>query len=169
VVLECDGQLKTARDVAIACLLGAEEFGFGTISLVALGCVMMRVCHLNTCPVGIATQDPELRKKFAGRPEHLINLMRFIAADLRKIMADLGVGTIGAMVGKVDRLDVSSAVDHWKAEGLDFSKILHKPEIPDLIAGTCFLEDQDHGLAEALDHQWIAGCRPVTPAAPWAI
>jgi len=160
VVLECDGQLKTARDVAIACLLGAEEFGFGTISLVALGCVMMRVCHLNTCPVGIATQDPELRKKFAGRPEHLINLMRFIAEDLRKIMADLGFSTIGEMVGKVDRLDVSNAVDHWKAEGLDFSKILYKPEIPDLIAGTCFLEDQDHGLEEALDHQLIETCRP---------
>jgi glutamate synthase (NADPH/NADH) large chain len=160
VVLECDGQLKTARDVAIACLLGAEEFGFGTISLVALGCVMMRVCHLNTCPVGIATQDPELRKKFAGRPEHLIDLMRFIAEDLRKIMADLGFSTIGEMVGKVDRLDVSNAVDHWKAEGLDFSKILYKPEIPDLIAGTCFLEDQDHGLEEALDHQLIETCRP---------
>ena len=160
VVLECDGQLKTARDVAIACLLGAEEFGFGTISLVALGCVMMRVCHLNTCPVGIATQDPELRKKFAGRPEHLIQLMRFLAADLRQIMADLGFRTIAEMVGRVDRLDVSSAVDHWKAGGLDFSKILHKPEIPDLIAGTCFLEDQDHGLEEALDHQLIETCRP---------
>ena len=160
VVLECDGQLKTARDVAIACLLGAEEFGFGTISLVALGCVMMRVCHLNTCPVGIATQDPELRKKFAGKPEHLINLMRFIAADLRKIMADLGFRTISEMVGRVDMLDVSPAVDHWKAAGLDFSKILYKPEIPDLIAGTCFLKDQDHGLADALDHQLIETCRP---------
>jgi len=160
VVLECDGQLKTARDVAIACLLGAEEFGFGTISLIALGCVMMRVCHLNTCPVGIATQDPELRKKFAGRPEHLINLMRFIAEDLRQIMADLGFRTIGEMVGKVELLDVSKAIDHWKAEGLDFSIILHKPEIPDLIAGTCFLENQDHGLEEALDHQLIETCRP---------
>jgi len=160
VVLECDGQLKTARDVAIACLLGAEEFGFGTISLVALGCVMMRVCHLNTCPVGIATQDPELRKKFAGRPEHLIQLMQFLAADLRKIMAGLGFRTIAEMVGRVDRLDVSNAVDHWKAEGLDFSKILYKPEIPDLIAGTCFLEDQDHGLDGALDHHLIETCRP---------
>ncbi len=160
VVLECDGQLKTARDVAVACLLGAEEFGFGTISLVALGCVMMRVCHLNTCPVGIATQDPELRKKFAGRPEHLINLMRFIAEDLRNIMADLGFRTVGEMVGKVEMLDVSRAVDHWKAEGLDFSKILYKPVIPEVIAGTCFLENQDHGLEGALDHQLIETCRP---------
>jgi glutamate synthase (NADPH/NADH) large chain len=107
VVLECDGQLKTAHDVAVACLLGAQEFGFGTISLVALGCVMMRVCHLNTCPVGIATQDPELRKKFTGRPEHLIRLMRFIAEDLRTIMARLGFRSIDEMAGRVDRLNVS--------------------------------------------------------------
>jgi glutamate synthase (NADPH/NADH) large chain len=106
VVLECDGQLKTAYDVAVACLLGAQEFGFGTISLVALGCVMMRVCHLNTCPVGIATQDPELRKKFTGKPEHLIQLMRFIAEDLRTIMARLGFRSIDAMSGRVDRLNV---------------------------------------------------------------
>jgi len=160
VVLECDGQLKTARDVAIACLLGAEEFGFGTISLVALGCIMMRVCHLNTCPVGIATQDPELRKKFSGQPEHLINLMYFIAEDLRKIMAELGFRTVAEMVGRVDRLDVSPAIDHWKARGLDFSKILFKPEPPDLIVDTCFVQDQDHGLDEALDHRLIEICRP---------
>jgi glutamate synthase (NADPH/NADH) large chain len=115
VVLECDGQLKTAHDVAVACLLGAQEFGFGTISLVALGCVMMRVCHLNTCPVGIATQDPELRKKFTGRPEHLIRLMRFIAEDLRTIMARLGFRSIDEMSGRVDRLDVSQAL--WSLEG----------------------------------------------------
>jgi glutamate synthase domain-containing protein 2/glutamate synthase domain-containing protein 3 len=160
VVLECDGQLKTARDVAIACLLGAEEFGFGTISLVALGCIMMRVCHLNTCPVGIATQDPELRKKFGGRPEHLINLMYFIAEDLRKIMAGLGFRTIREMVGRVDLLDASQACDHWKARGLDFSKILHKPEQPDAIADTCSVQDQDHGLDQALDHRLIEKCRP---------
>jgi hypothetical protein len=117
VVLECDGQLKTARDVAVACLLGAQEFGFGTISLVALGCVMMRVCHLNTCPVGIATQDPELRKKFTGKPEHLIRLMRFIAEDLRTIMARLGFRSIDAMSGRVDRLNGRPMVDHWKAQG----------------------------------------------------
>jgi len=160
VVLECDGQLKTARDVAIACLLGAEEFGFGTIALVSLGCIMMRVCHLNTCPVGIATQDPELRKKFAGRPEHLINLMYFIAGDLRKIMAELGFRTIREMVGRVDRLEVGPAVDHWKAQGLDFSRILHKPELPDAVAATCSVQDQDHGLEHALDHRLIEICRP---------
>ncbi|UCD82470.1 MAG: glutamate synthase large subunit [Desulfobacterales bacterium] len=160
VVLECDGQLKTARDVAVACLLGAEEFGFGTISLVALGCIMMRVCHLNTCPVGIATQDPELRKKFAGKPEHVINLMYFIAADLRKIMARLGFRTVREMAGRVDLLDVGNAVDHWKGQGLDFSKILYKPEIPVAIAGTCSVEHQNHGLENALDHQLIAKCRP---------
>jgi glutamate synthase (ferredoxin) len=160
VVLECDGQLKTARDVAIACLLGAEEFGFGTISLVALGCIMMRVCHLNTCPVGIATQDPELRKKFAGRPEHLINLMYFIAVDLRKILAGLGFRTIREMVGRVDLLHVGKAIDHWKAQGLDFSKILYKPVPPDAIADTCSVQDQDHGLENALDQRLIEICRP---------
>jgi len=160
VVLECDGQLKTARDVAIACLLGAEEFGFGTISLVSLGCIMMRVCHLNTCPVGIATQDPELRKKFAGRPEHLINLMYFIAEDLRKIMAGLGFRTIREMVGRVDLLDVNRAIDHWKGQGLDFSRILYKPELPDAIAATCSMQVQDHGLDNVLDHQLIEKCRP---------
>jgi len=160
VVLECDGQLKTARDVAIACLLGAEEFGFGTISLVALGCTMMRVCHLNTCPVGIATQDPELRKRFAGRPEHLINLMYFIADDLRKIMAVLGFRTIREMVGRVELLDAGKAIDHWKAQGLDFSKICYKPELPEAIADTCSVQDQDHGLENALDHRLIEVCRP---------
>ncbi|MEJ2477986.1 MAG: glutamate synthase-related protein, partial [Desulfobacterales bacterium] len=131
VVLECDGQLKTARDVAVAALLGAEEFGFGTISLIALGCVMMRVCHLNTCPVGIATQDPQLRKKFAGKPEHVISLMRFIAEDLRRIMATLGFRRVTEMVGRVDKLSVTQAVDHWKARGLDFSRILFRPERPE--------------------------------------
>jgi glutamate synthase domain-containing protein 2/glutamate synthase domain-containing protein 3 len=160
VVLECDGQLKTARDVAIACLLGAEEFGFGSISLVALGCVMMRVCHLNTCPVGIATQDPELRKKFAGKPEHLIRLMVFIAEDLREMLARLGFRTIAEMVGRVDRLDVSKAVTHWKAQGLDLSNILHKPEQPDAIGATCFAQQQEHDLDNVLDHQLIAKCRP---------
>jgi glutamate synthase (NADPH/NADH) large chain len=115
VVLECDGQLKTAHDVAVACLLGAQEFGFGTISLVALGCVMMRVCHLNTCPVGIATQDPDLRKKFTGRPEHLIQLMRFIAEDLRTIMARLGFRSIDAMVRPGGSAQCRPMVDHWKA------------------------------------------------------
>jgi glutamate synthase domain-containing protein 3 len=137
VVLECDGQLKTAHDVAVACLLGAQEFGFGTISLVALGCVMMRVCHLNTCPVGIATQDPELRKKFTGRPEHLIRLMRFIAEDLRTIMARLGFRSIDEMAGRVDRLNGQTLVDHWKARGLDLSPILHRSEPPPHIQRLC--------------------------------
>jgi glutamate synthase domain-containing protein 2/glutamate synthase domain-containing protein 3 len=160
VVLECDGQLKTARDVAIACLLGAEEFGFGTITLVALGCVMMRVCHLNTCPVGIATQDPELRKKFAGKPEHLINLMRFVAEDLRKIMARLGFRKMTEMIGRVDKLEMTPAIVHWKAKGLDFSNILYRPEIPETITATCRTQEQDHGLAMALDYTLIEKCRP---------
>ncbi|MFZ0133676.1 MAG: glutamate synthase large subunit [Desulfobacterales bacterium] len=160
VVLECDGQLKTARDVAVAALLGAEEFGFGTIALIALGCVMMRVCHLNTCPVGIATQDPQLRKKFAGRPEHLINLMRFIAEDLRETMAGLGFRRLDEMVGRVDRLRVAAAVDHWKARGLDFSRILYCPERPEEMPATCRVHEQDHGLDKALDHDLIRQCRP---------
>ena len=137
VVLECDGQLKTAHDVAVACLLGAQEFGFGTISLVALGCVMMRVCHLNTCPVGIATQDPALRKKFTGKPEHLIRLMRFIAEDLRAIMARLGFRTIDQMSGRVDRLNIDPAQGHWKSRGLDLSPILHQPVPPAHILRLC--------------------------------
>ncbi len=145
VVLECDGQLKTARDVAVAGLLGAEEFGFGTISLMALGCVMMRVCHLNTCPVGIATQDPQLRKKFAGRPEHVINLMRFIAEDLRGIMASLGFRRVTEMVGRVDKLSVAPALDHWKARGLDFSRILVRPDRAEATPDTCRTRKQDHG------------------------
>jgi len=160
VVLECDGQLKTARDVAVAALLGAEEFGFGTISLIALGCVMMRVCHLNTCPVGIATQDPQLRKKFAGKPEHVISLMRFIAEDLRRIMATLGFRRVTEMVGRVDKLSVTPAVAHWKARGLDFSRILSRPERPEVTPDTCRARKQDHGLDKALDHALIEKCRP---------
>jgi glutamate synthase domain-containing protein 2/glutamate synthase domain-containing protein 3 len=141
VVLETDGQLKTARDVAIACLLGAEEFGFGTVSLVCLGCVMMRVCHLNTCPVGIATQDPELRKKFTGRPEHLVNFMRFVAEDLRHIMAQLGFRNVAEMVGRVDCLNTAPAIDHWKAGGLDLSMLLHQPDIPAAVQQYCLLPE----------------------------
>jgi glutamate synthase (NADPH/NADH) large chain len=147
VVLECDGQLKTAHDVAVACLLGAQEFGFGTISLVALGCIMMRVCHLNTCPVGIATQDPVLRKKFAGRPEHLIRLMRFIAEDLRGIMARLGFRSVDAMSGQVERLNAGAALNHWKARGLDLSPILHRPAVPEHIQQLCIPK----GLMDADD------------------
>ncbi|MGA0212834.1 MAG: glutamate synthase-related protein, partial [Flavobacteriaceae bacterium] len=127
IVLECDGQMKTGRDVAIACLLGAEEFGFSTAPLIASGCIMMRACHLNTCPVGIATQDPELRKNFKGKPEHVINYMYFVAEELRQIMADLGFRTINEMVGQSQKLNMKKALGHYKAQGLDLSAILHKP------------------------------------------
>ncbi len=130
VVLECDGQLKTGRDVAIACLLGAEEFGFATAPLVASGCIMMRVCHLNTCPVGIATQNPELRKKFEGKPEHVVNYMYFIAQELREIMAQLGFRTVNEMVGQVQKLDRNKAIEHYKAQGIDLSPILHQIPVP---------------------------------------
>ncbi len=137
VILECDGQLKTGHDVAVACMLGAQEFGFGTLALVALGCIMMRVCHLNTCPVGIATQDPELREKFAGNPDHVVNLMRLIAEELRLLMADLGLRTVEEMVGRVDLLDYQPAIDHWKAQGLDLSAVLAEPPVPPHILEHC--------------------------------
>ena len=130
VVLECDGQLKTGRDVAVACLLGAEEFGFATAPLVASGCIMMRVCHLNTCPVGIATQNPELRKKFEGKPEHVVNYMYFIAQELREIMAQLGFRTVNEMVGQVQKLDRKKAIEHYKARGIDLTPILHQIPVP---------------------------------------
>ena len=129
VVLECDGQLKTGRDVAIAALLGAEEFGFATAPLVASGCIMMRACHLNTCPVGIATQDPELRKNFKGTPEHVINFMYFVAEELREIMAQLGFRTLNEMIGQVHKINANPAIDHYKAKGIDLSAILHQPKI----------------------------------------
>ncbi len=151
VVLETDGQLKTGRDVAIACLLGAEEFGFATAPLVTLGCLLMRVCHKNTCPVGIATQNPELRKKFMGGPDAVVNFMRFIAQDLREIMARLGFRTINEMVGQVDKLEMRKAIDHWKAKGLDYSKILFKPEVGSEVGFYCS-QKQDHLLDRALDN-----------------
>ena len=159
IVVETDGQLKTARDVAVACLMGAEEFGFGTVSLVSLGCIMMRVCHLNTCPVGIATQDPELRKKFTGRPEHLVNFMRFVAEDLRVIMASLGFRRVAEMVGRVDRLGMTGALSHWKARGLDFSNILNAPEIPPAVAQHCGLLDL-RPSPPALDDELIRQLQP---------
>jgi glutamate synthase (NADPH) large chain len=154
--VETDGQLKTGRDVVIACLLGAEEYGFATAALVAAGCVMMRVCHLNTCPVGVATQDPELRKRFAGLPEHVVNFMVFIAQEVREYMAELGFRTIDEMIGHVDRLEPieSEAIANWKARGVDFSMILHKPEVPESVAIRC-IQPQDHGLEKALDHRLI--------------
>ncbi|MCX7014071.1 MAG: glutamate synthase large subunit, partial [Candidatus Sumerlaeota bacterium] len=159
IAVECDGQLKTGRDVAIACLLGAEEFGFATAPLITLGCVMMRKCHLNTCAVGVATQDPELRKKFGGKPEYVVNFLRFVAEDLRRIMAQLGFRTIHEMVGRVDRLDARKAVDHWKARGLDFSNILHRADAPAGVGRYCQI-GQQHGLESALDHELIARAAP---------
>jgi glutamate synthase (ferredoxin) len=151
IIVETDGQLKTGRDVVIAALLGAEEFGFATAPLVALGCVMMRVCHLNTCPVGVATQDPELRKRFMGQPEHVENFMRFIAMEVRELMAQLGFRQMNKMIGRTDRLEVRKALDHWKARGLDFSKILYQPEVPLEVGRFCMIP-QDHGLEKALDN-----------------
>ena len=159
IVVQTDGQLKTGREVAVACLLGAEEFGFATAPLIAMGCIMLRKCHLNTCSVGIATQDPELRKQFAGEPEHVINYFFFVAEQMRRIMADLGLRTVNEMVGRVDKLDVRDAVDHWKAKELDFTQLFHKPDVPDDVA-TYHCQEQDHSLWKALDHELIERCRP---------
>ena len=152
IVLECDGQMKTGRDVAIACLLGAEEFGFSTAPLIASGCIMMRACHLNTCPVGIATQDPELRKNFKGKPEHVINYMHFIAEELRKIMADLGFRTIDEMVGQSQKLNMKKAINHFKAQGVDLSNILYKPSVPPQFKERN-TQNQNHQLENVLDIQ----------------
>ncbi|ALM07943.1 glutamate synthase [Sediminicola sp. YIK13] len=159
VVLECDGQLKTGRDVAIACLLGAEEFGFATAPLVASGCIMMRVCHLNTCPVGIATQNPELRKKFEGKPEHVVNYMYFIAQELREIMAQLGFRTINEMVGQVQKLDRNKAIQHFKAEGIDLTPILHQVNVP---KGTKFYntQAQEHHIDKSIEFEIIGKAHP---------
>ena len=157
---QVDGQLKTGRDVVIGALLGAEEFGFATAPLVVMGCVMMRVCHLNTCPVGIATQDPELRKKFSGSPEFVENFFRFIAEEVREYMAQLGFRTMDEMIGRADCLDVDAALDHWKAKGLDLKPLLHTPDLPASV-GRRRLRAQDHGLDSALDNDLIAKCQPV--------
>ncbi len=160
VVLQTDGQLKTGRDIAVAALLGAEEFGFATAPLITLGCIMMRKCHLNTCPVGIATQDPELRKKFKGKPEHVVNYLWMVAQDLRGIMAELGVRTVNEMVGRVDLLKTDDAIDHWKADGLDLSPMLEPAKV--IYEGTEFYktQDQDHGLEKALDNELIRLAKP---------
>ena len=160
IAVETDGQLKTGRDVVIAALLGAEEFGFATAPLVATGCIMMRVCHLNTCPAGVATQDPRLREKFSGKPEHVVNFMRFVAEEAREIMAQLGVRTIEEMIGHVDRLEPRKAIDHWKAKGLDFSNILYQPDVGPEVGRYCQIP-QDHGLEESLDLTvLLALCKP---------
>ncbi|WBU88224.1 glutamate synthase large subunit [Cellulophaga omnivescoria] len=159
VVVECDGQLKTGRDVAIACLLGAEEFGFATAPLVASGCIMMRVCHLNTCPVGIATQNPELRKKFKGKPEHVVNYMYFIAQELREIMAQLGFRTVNEMVGQVQKLDRNKAIEHYKAEGIDLTPILHQVDVP---ADTKLYntQKQEHDIYKSIEFKIIEKAHP---------
>jgi glutamate synthase (ferredoxin) len=150
IIVQVDGQMKTGRDVVIGALMGAEEFGFSTGPLVVMGCIMMRVCHLNTCPVGIATQDPRLRAKFAGRPEFVENFFRYIAEEVREYMARLGFRTMDEMIGRVDRIDVTPAVDHWKARGLDFSAILYRPPVGPEVAVRKVVE-QDHGLDRSLD------------------
>ncbi len=160
IIVQTDGQLKTGRDVAIAALLGAEEFGFSTAPLVVVGCIMMRVCHLNTCPVGIATQDPRLRAKFAGKPEFVETFFRFIAEEVREIMASLGFRTMDEMIGRADRLDVRRAVEHWKAKGLDLTPLLHRPAVGPEVAVRKIVE-QDHGLEKSLDMTTLVPmCRP---------
>ena len=156
--VQADGQIKTGRDVVIAALLGADEVGFATAPLVVEGCIMMRKCHLNTCPVGVATQDPVLRAKFAGKPEHVVNFFFFVAEEARQIMAQLGIATFDELIGRADLLDKSKAVTHWKAKGLDFSRIFHLPEMP-LNEARYHVSGQDHGLAKALDHKLIAQAR----------
>ncbi|QYJ16574.1 Ferredoxin-dependent glutamate synthase 1 [Rubrobacter xylanophilus DSM 9941] len=159
VILETDGQLKTGRDVVVAALLGAEEFAFSTAPLVTVGCIMMRVCHLNTCPVGVATQDPVLRKKFAGTPEHVINYFFFLAEEVREYMASLGFRTFEEMVGRCDRLRPRAAIDHWKAKGVDLTPLLHRPEVPGGVA-IRHVQQQNHNLQRSLDNELIRRCRP---------
>src|SRR5271166_3866944 len=157
--VQTDGKLQTGRDVTIAALLGAEEFGFATTPLIAMGCIMLRKCHLNTCSVGIATQDPELRRKFTGEPEHVINFFFFLAEQVRGYMAEMGFRTVDEMVDRVDMLDVQPPVDHWKARGIDLSSILYNPPVPGRVARRC-VQPQDHGLEQALDHQLLEQARP---------
>ena len=169
ITVQVDGQIKTGRDVVVAALLGAEEFGFATAPLVVMGCVMMRVCHLDTCPVGVATQNPELRAKFAGKPEFVVNFFEYVAEEVRELLAELGFRTLDEAVGRVEALDAAEAVDHWKAGGLDLSPILHRPEPPRPGAALRRVRGQDHGLESALDRTLIqmaesslAQGRPVT-------
>ncbi len=154
IVVQTDGQLKTGRDVVVAALLGAEEFGFATSALIVSGCIMMRVCHLNTCPVGVATQDPVLREKFRGKPEYIVNYFRMIAEEVRELMARLGFRAGNGMVGRMDRLDVRKAVEHWKAKKLDLSAVLHMPDVSPQVQKCC-MQAQDHGLDKALDNLLI--------------
>ncbi|MBV6475480.1 MAG: glutamate synthase subunit alpha [Rhodocyclaceae bacterium] len=157
--VQVDGQMKTGRDVVIGALLGADEFGFATAPLVVEGCIMMRKCHLNTCPVGVATQDPVLRRRFSGQPEHVVNYFFFVAEEARRLMAEMGVRSFDELIGRSDLLDMREGIDHWKARGLDFSRIFHMPEVPAEVARR-HGETQDHNLGKALDHELIAKARP---------
>src|SRR5204863_4447030 len=163
IAVQVDGGLRTGRDVAIGALLGADEFGFATAPLIAAGCIMMRKCHLNTCPVGVATQDPVLRARFSGQPEHVINYFFFVAEELREIMSQLGFRTMNEMVGRVDRLDMREALDHWKAEGVDLSRILYQAHAEGQ-KGLWNMDRQDHGLGRALDHNLIEAAKPALEA-----
>jgi glutamate synthase (NADPH/NADH) large chain len=156
--VQADGQMKTGRDVVIGALLGADEFGFATAPLVVEGCIMMRKCHLNTCPVGVATQDPVLRKKFSGKPEHVVNYFFFVAEEARQIMAQLGIRKFDDLIGRADLLDTRKAITHWKAKGLDFSKVFHEPVVPAEVPRR-HIAAQDHGLHKALDHKLIEKAR----------
>ncbi|MBW0178458.1 glutamate synthase large subunit [Sediminibacterium sp.] len=159
IVVQADGQMKTGRDIAIATLLGAEEWGVATAALIVEGCIMMRKCHLNTCPVGVATQDPELRKRFAGDPDHVVNFFKFITQELREIMAELGYRTIHEMIGQVDALEMRDNISHWKYEKLDLSAVLYK-EPESLYTGLYKQEEQDHGLNDVLDWQLLKAAAP---------
>ena len=163
IAVQVDGQMKTGRDVLIGALLGADEFGFATAPLVVEGCIMMRKCHLNTCPVGVATQDPVLRKKFTGQPEHVVNFFFFIAEEVRELMAQIGIRKFEDLIGRADLLETTKGVAHWKAKGLDFSRIFHVPDMPKEVARH-HCETQDHGLDEALDHELIRQAKPALEA-----
>jgi glutamate synthase (NADPH/NADH) large chain len=159
IAVQVDGQMKTGRDVVIGAMLGADEFGFATAPLVVTGCIMMRKCHLNTCPVGVATQDPVLRRRFTGQPEHVVNYFFFVAEEVRRLMAQLGFRRFDDMIGRSDLLDMRKGIEHWKAKGLDFTRVFYQPPMPARVARhRC--EDQDHGLKRALDHEIIKAAAP---------
>ena len=159
IAVQVDGGIRTGRDVVVGALLGADEFGIATAALISAGCIMMRKCHLNTCPVGVATQDPELRKLFTGQPEHVINFFTFVANEVRQLMSELGFRTFNEMIGRRDKLEVREAVEHWKAKGLNLAPLVHELDAgPDVAIYNC--EDQDHGLDKALDHKLIAEAQP---------
>jgi glutamate synthase (NADPH/NADH) large chain len=159
VILQVDGQIKTGRDVVIGALLGADEFGFATAPLVVEGCIMMRKCHLNTCPVGVATQDPELRKRFTGQPEHVVNYFFFVAEEVRELMASIGLAKFDDLIGRADLLDMQAGIEHWKINGLDFSKVFHLPAMPADVSRK-HNDVQDHGLTHALDNKLVAMAKP---------